>query len=373
MSETKPQLPVPSGNDNEAGTALVPQAPARPAAHKAAALLALLDEGTLNSLAGRLPDRHRDRLMNSVMALRSVTVAEQQKIAREFALSFKQQKDAVRGSQEVADRLVNTLYEDEDDGFALPTMQPEDLDQFDFSGGELPLWERVGQLDTEKLSAFFADKPAAILSIVLQKLPEDAASEVTGALPEEVAREAMLQVATAGPINPLAIEAVEQLVENELFQEDDGEAEAKNESTQKIANILNRLTSTRREAILDALKETLSPDDLEDIASKVLSFEALEDRLPRNVIPILFREVPEKLLLTAIQYALTQSMPIGEFLLKNISQRMAAQYREKMDALPTINTEEGEKAQSTVICKVLEMADDGQVRLLEATPDDIGD
>ncbi|MEM9421042.1 MAG: FliG C-terminal domain-containing protein [Pseudomonadota bacterium] len=369
MSETKQNLPVPARGGDE-GTAIVPQksASARPAPQKAAALLALLDDRTLNSLAGRLPERHRDRLLNSVMAMRSVTVSEQQKIAKEFAVSFKQQQNAVRGNQEVADRLVSTLYEDDDDdGFALPTMQPEDLDQFNFGNEEASLWERVGQLDPNKLADFFTDKPAAVLSIVLQKLPDDAASELTGALPEDIARQAMLQVATAGPINPLAIEAVEQLVENELFKEDDGEDDARNESTQKIANILNRLTSTRREAILDALKGTLSPEDLEDIASKVLSFEALEDRLPRNAIPILFREVPEKLLLTAIQYALSQTMPIGEFLLKNISQRMATQYREKMDELPTINTEDGEKSQSAVICKVLEMAEEGQIRLLEAS------
>lgn len=365
MSSTQAQLPAPA-QVPAVKAAEKPKLPARAPAQKAAAVLALLDDATLTALAGRLPERHRDRLMNSVMSLRTVTVPEQQKIAQEFMLHFKQQQHALRGTEGTASRLASRLFAGDDEAPALEEVL-EEAEEDDAEPKEMTVWDKIAEVPVDKLVDFFADKPAAILSITLQKLPEDIASEVTGALPEDLARQGMLQIATSGAINPLAIEAVEQLLDRQLLTEAEGDdGGGKNLSTQKIANILNRLTSTRREAIMTGLKETLSEEEVREIISKVLSFEALEDRLPRNGIPILFREVPEKLILVAIKYALAQDMPVGEYLMKNISQRMAAQYREKMDDMAEVNTEEGEKAQSAAICKVLEMAEDGRVTLLEA-------
>ena len=44
---------------------------------------------------------------------------------------------------------------------------------------------------------------------------------------------------------------------------------------------------------------------------------------------------------------------------------MAGQYREKMDEMPKIEEEEGEKALSNFVCTILDLSDAGKFELLD--------
>ncbi|MEM9988565.1 MAG: FliG C-terminal domain-containing protein [Pseudomonadota bacterium] len=361
MSETSPQIETPPDN--------VIKLPARTKAQKAAAILALLDDDSLTALAGRLSEDHRDRLIDAVSSLQSVSTEEQKRIAQEFATQFAQERNSLRGSEEHANRLGKLLFHDPN---AVPQLEM-DPSLNEEEEGEVPetLWDRVAKLPPKDITAFLADKPMVVASIAMRCLPPDAASEVAGILPEEMTRDGLIQIAAGGKPNPLAVEAVEQLFNHGLLaksnDDEDGSGDGPSSgSSDMIANILNRLTATRREMVLEALHSQLSQDEAADIASKVLSFDSLEERLPRNAIPILFREIEETELLTALKFTLSQGKPIADYLLANISQRMAAQYKEKMETMPVSEEEEGEKSQSRVICKILEMSDSGKITLLES-------
>jgi flagellar motor switch protein FliG len=341
--------------------------PARTSAQKAAALLALLDDNTLRQLQGRVPERHRDKLLESVKALSSVTVAEQRKLVEEFAERLKRERNALRGDDEVARRLKSTLFQE----FEFPQLEVAD-DLAQLAGGmqEETVWDLAGRRSVAELIRFFEARPASVFAIALRQFPEDLASEIASGLSIEKARDAVVHVATTRKLNPLATEAVESLLREELLaaKDDDDDAPAgdgANPNAGRVAGILNRLTSSRRDTVLEALRGELEDGDLGDIEDKVLKFEALEDRMPRNAIPILFRELDQKTMLTAVKFGLDRNMPVAEYLLKNISQRLAGQYREQMDAMPAIDEDEGEKAQSKMICFVLQMADEGRINLLD--------
>lgn len=336
----------------------VPSLPTRSSAQKAAAILALLDDKALQQLAGKVPQRHRDRLIETARALSSVTVEEQKRLAAEFAQKIARERNAVRGGDRTAQRLKDALFYE-----IVPTAMSLDLG--DMGGVDDNVWQRLMRLPMIDLVEFFASKPASVLSIAMRQMPDDFVSQILGQLPPELLRDSMVHIATTGAANPLAVEAVEELLKMTLLNTDQPVRKRGNENADKIAAIVNRLTTSRREMVLEALKDTLSEDELAEIAAKVLSFEALEDRLPRNAIPIVFREVDEKMLLAALSYALRRNEPVAEYLFKNISQRLAAQYKEKIEALPPVGEDDGEKAQSGLICKILEMVDEGRIALLD--------
>ena len=83
---------------------------------------------------------------------------------------------------------------------------------------------------------------------------------------------------------------------------------------------------------------------------------------------MVLRELDEKTLLVVLKYGTKTASSAVDYLLNNISQRLAGQYREKMDEMPDIDEEKGEKATSQFICKILAMADEGKFSL--ATDDD---
>ncbi|MEM9232842.1 MAG: hypothetical protein AAGA69_01225, partial [Pseudomonadota bacterium] len=103
---TQPHTPLLGGPSK--GRALSNRTPSE----KAAAVLALLDPETLQQLTGRLPERHRDRLLAAVKNLRMVDVQEQKRIAQEFAQDVARGRNAVRGNDNIAERLKTTLFKD---------------------------------------------------------------------------------------------------------------------------------------------------------------------------------------------------------------------------------------------------------------------
>lgn len=362
MSSTK-SLPSPTGSDENKENF----SNRRPS-EKAAAILALLDEKSLSSLSGKVAEKHRDQLVNTASSMRSIPQAELRRIAHEFAIRLSKERNAVRGSDSVAQRLQSSLFVPEFE--PMDFAAPEVFDGEDDIGEDGPFWERIANLSMRKLINYFEDKSATVLAIALQNLPADTASELSAELDDNLVKDSVLLIATAGKLNPLAVEAVESMLETALLAKSDDGADAEEETegnpnADTVADLLNRLTNKRREKILESLKATLPDDEMGEIASKVLSFEALEYRLPRNAIPVLFREVAENDILVAIKYAAARNDPVAEYLLGNISQRLATTYREKMEGMGEIGEEKGEKAQSSVICKLLMIVEQGSIKLLD--------
>lgn len=354
----------------------LPSASPRSPVEKAAAVLALLDEKTLHTLQGKVSPRHREKLAEAVKSMRAVPQAELRQIAKEFTHRLSREHNAVRGSDDIAQRLTENLFEqDEEPEQDFEEPQSADLEEMLAQLDQTPFWEKIEKIPPKKLIAYFEDKSPTVLGIAMQMLSPDISSELAGELDGDLVREAILMMATSGRPNPLAVEAVEEMLDKALLAKsptggDDAAADDEgNPNADAVAGILNRLTNKRRENVLEALNATLDGDNMGEIASKVLSFEALEYRLPRNAIPVIFREVAEKELLTAMKYALSLNNPVADYMLNNISQRLAATYREKMEEMTDIEEEDGEKAQSAVICKLLAMVEDGRVELLDA-PDE---
>ncbi|MEM9233525.1 MAG: FliG C-terminal domain-containing protein, partial [Pseudomonadota bacterium] len=229
------------------------------------------------------------------------------------------------------------------------------------------VWDKVAEFPASTLVKFFDGKSSSVLSVAMCCLPDDLVSELVGELDEAAVKAAMVHLASNGDPNPVAITAVENLLTEELLESDEPVAEAEGGgNADKVAGYLNRMISSRRDAVLEALESELSDDDIAAIRAKVLSFPALESRLPRSAIPMILREIDEKTLFTALKYGGKKDKAVVDYLLGNISQRMAGQYREQMEEMPEVEEEAGEKAQSTLIVMILSMADDGKIELITA-------
>lgn len=336
----------------------------------AAAVLTLLDDETLQQLCGRLSEKNRDRLFEAIRSLRKVEVPEQIVIAKNFEAALEKSRNAVRPNDSVVERLSLTLF---------PEPEPEPIEEAEPEPEEEPepevvqiepsvLWQKVTSLPIPALVKFFSGKSSSVLSVAISCMPDDVASNMIGELDQEAVKAAMVHAAINGTPNPVAVEAVEQLIEIELFSTDTAITADTDETSNagRVANYLNRMVSSRRDAILSALENELDEDTISSIKDKVLSFGALKDRLPRSAVPNILRVVDEKALLTALKYAMKKDGEVVDYMMANISQRMAVQYREKMDEMSDIEEEVGEKAQSGLICKILELADEGTIELVLA-------
>lgn len=353
-------------SQGKAGDRPAPERSTRPAAQKAAAILALLDDETLQKLAGRFPDRHRDKLLAAARSLRGVDRREQKRIAHEFAGELTALRGALKGGDDTAQRLEGALF--------LPPPEPEmEFEPTPMALAPPSLWDRVAEVPTQKLIGFLSSMPPAVVSLILGRLPEKVVGELINEVEDGVVADSVVHMAANPKGHPIAVEAVEHLVETRLLAvaEDDeadaassGPAPTDGAHADRVAGLLNRMVSRRRDTILTRLGNEVEEATVTEIMSRVLTFSSLEDRLPRNAIPTLLREIDEKTLLRALKSAQVNATPVVEYLLANISQRLAVQYREKLDALEPLDEDAGEKAQSAFICELLALAEDGRITLL---------
>jgi flagellar motor switch protein FliG len=77
------------------------------------------------------------------------------------------------------------------------------------------------------------------------------------------------------------------------------------------------------------------------------------------------RAVDQAVLITALQAAaLKGRTKPGDFILANMSQRMAAQIREEMEALGKVKDKDGEDAMSAVVATIRELEAAGEIFLI---------
>ncbi|WP_036767162.1 FliG C-terminal domain-containing protein [Parvularcula oceani] len=336
--------------------------PPRPPAERAAVVLALLGEERLEHLKGHLPLHRRDEIEAALSRLSGLDAREQQAIVRNFAENLAQHRAGLAGGQRNAQKVTDVLFG--------PKVEP-----IQCFVPELPpanTWDRVAELKAADVALFLEDKPAPIIATALGSLPEAFAAEVAIAISETASTASIVRLATRGEIKPVAAKAVEAMFEQAFFSTNRPPGSGVDEElVAKIAALLNRLTTARREAAFEALNRELDSETLAAIKRKVLGFNDLGRRLPRSAVPLLFREADEKTLLLAISYALREGAPVAEYLFGNISQRLVGQLKDTMEGYGVVSEEVGEKAQADIVAFVFDSVEEGRFQLLD--PDEAED
>lgn len=322
-------------------------------AEQAAVVLALLDEKSLSALAGRLSPANKTRFSAALERLSSVGPKEQQAVAAAFAKGLAARRGDVKGGATEAARLSRQLYAPD------PNLEGP-------AEAEAPktFWERVEGLGVETVADFLAKGPIPAAATALGALPEAFAADVIAKLPDDTGVRSVVELSSIADTNPVALEAVEAMIGEAFFGTKATAAPVDTDRADRIAGLLNRMTTAKREAVLAALPDAVDEAMLAAVKERVLGFDDLATRLPRNVVPVIFREVPEPQLLEALSYANRRASKTAEYLFANISQRLAAQIKERLPA--NVSEDDGEKAQAGIVGFILSLVAKGETELLDA-------
>lgn len=358
MSVTVPTTTLPAAN----GQPLTPSSqpglaePTLGTAEQAAVVLALLNDKSLGSLSGRLSPANKARFAAALERLSAVGPGEQQAIAGAFAQRMASYRAGVHGGSAAAARLSGQLYQE-------TALDDEDQDEGEAQDRPKTFWERVEALGAEAVAEFLESCPVPAIATTLSALPEAFAADVIAKMPSDECVRAVVKLAATASHNTVAVSAVEQMVSDAFFGEDATSAPVDTARADRIAGLLNRMTTARREAVLAALPDQLDEDMMSAVKERVLGFDDLADRLPRHVVPIIFREADEGQLLSALSYAGARNSKTAEYLFANISQRLADQLKERLPA--DVPEDDGEKAQASVVGFVLGLVEKGYAELID--------
>lgn len=231
-------------------------------------------------------------------------------------------------------------------------------------------WHRVAALEDAALVAVLEGEAAEVAAVVLSKLPVPRAAELLGQLPGKRARQVAHAVSLTAGIAPEMVRRIGQALAAQFatpavraFETDPHE---------RIGAILNLSRATTREEVLNGLGEEDS-GFAEQVRRAIFTFTDIPARVEGRDVARVLRAVEQPVIVTALAGARSDGdRAAAEFLLANMSQRLAATLREEMAERGTISERDAEGAMTAIIASIRDRAAEGEITLKTAEEDAAG-
>lgn len=226
-------------------------------------------------------------------------------------------------------------------------------------------WVRLGAMETEKLADILQSECVQIAAVALSKLPVEKAAGLLAALPGDRARKITLAISQTEAVAPAAVLRIGQALVSDHGHTPSNAFETA--PTVRVGAILNSSTAATR----DALLEGLDGDDAEfakGVRKAIFTFADIPVRVGGTDVPNCIRAIDGDTLATAIAAALGMDADMqdsAEYILSNISQRMAAQIREDANAKGKVKNSVGEDAMKEITGAIRAQVDAGTLAFLD--------
>ena len=338
------------------GAPTVPRpAPPRPLTprEKAAVIVRfLLSEGAVLPLA-KLPDHMQAALTEQIGQMRLVDRTTLAQVVEEFLNELEQVGLAFPGGIEGALQVM--------DGH-ISANAASRLRRLAGASAKADPWDRLTALPLDRLIPVLEEESIEVAAVMLSKLPVARSAELLGKLPGEKARRVAYAVSLTGNVDP---ETVRRIGASLVTQLDAQPPRAfDNGPVERVGAILNVSGAQTRDEVLAGL-EAEDAAFAAEVRKAIFTFVHLPARVVARDVPKIIRLVDQPVLITALTGAQAngEQAAAAEFLLANMSQRMAQTLREDMAARGKVKDKEGEAAMSAVITAVRQLEAAGELVL----------
>lgn len=232
------------------------------------------------------------------------------------------------------------------------------------------IWDRLGKAPVGPLANFLAAEHPQVGAVVLARLKPDRAARVLERLPAAAAQTIVLRMKNVPRIDPSVLEVVKGVLEEEFLSVIQRE-QATRKPAELLASLMNHVSGAAREQFLKDL-EADEPEFAAEVQRVMFTFADITARVnPRDVTAIT-RAVPEDVLMAALKTGMETAPQVVEFILGNLSKRLAERMTEDLGAMMVPPLKEGEAAQAEIIKAIQALAQRGEIKLLqiEAADDD---
>lgn len=222
-------------------------------------------------------------------------------------------------------------------------------------------WARIAKLQPEVLAGLLPDEDPKIAAIVLSKLDPEKASELLDKMePEQATRVAMAMQNTA-QLSPEMVTEIGSMLASAIPVE---KPKAFSDAPAlRVANLLNAASPDRRDEVLASLSDE-DADFANQVRASIFTFADIATRIEAGDIAKVTRDVPQEELVLALAYGKTVEPASCDFLLDNLSQRMAAALREEIEEQGEVPKKSGEASMGRITSAIRRLADSGEIKIL---------
>lgn len=320
---------------------------------KAAIIVRLLLKEGARLRLDELPEAMQVELTHEMGALRMVDKATMNEVVGEFMAEVNELGAAFPGGLEGALSLL--------DG-ALSEQNLRKLRKQTGLTVQGDPWELIARLPAADLAVIVQRESTEIAAVILSKLPVARSAEVLGKLPGEVARRITYAVSTTGTVDPDTVRTIGHAIAAQVA--DEAPRAFAEPAVSRIGAILNSSPAEIRDGVLNGLIEQDAVLGAE-VKKKIFTFADVPTRIDPRDIPKVTRAVDQGVLVTALAaVAGGPDAAAGEFVLANMSQRMAAQLREDITDRGAVKPRDAEDAMATIVAAIRDMEAAGELKLV---------
>jgi flagellar motor switch protein FliG len=224
-------------------------------------------------------------------------------------------------------------------------------------------WARLTALEVDALLPFFAGERVEICAVLLSKLDVRKAAEVLGRLDGALARRITYAVSQTDKVTPDAVYRIGLSLATQL--DDVPERAFDDGPDRRVGEILNHSPALTRDEVLEGLDQT---DEAFAAAVRraIFTFANIADSIAPRDVPGLARGIDQPVLVTALAHAGAAGGDLqrgAEFLLANLSGRLADAIREEIADTGRVKRRAGEAACAEVVSAIRQMVDAGELTL----------
>jgi flagellar motor switch protein FliG len=229
-------------------------------------------------------------------------------------------------------------------------------------------WKRINDLEIGQIEELVENESTEIAAVMLSKIDVGKAAQVLSKLPGDKARRISYAVSMTTGVTPAAVDRIGLSI---AAQMDAVPPKAfKAAPNERLGAILNYSNSAVREELLTNLEED-DRDFADAVRKAIFTFANIPDRLNAIDVPKITRDIDPDDLATAIAGATSEEeQRAAEFLLSNMSKRMAESIREEAEGKGTVKPKVAEKAQSAVVSVIRDLVSVGEITLLDPDEED---
>lgn len=330
--------------------------PARPAPaprEKAAIIVRLLlAEGARLPLAS-LPDHLQAALAEQMGQMRLIDRATLSSVVEEFVAMLDDTGLAFPPGIEGALGLM--------DGH-ISTTAASRLRRLAGTAAKADPWDMIAGLPPERIMPVLTTESHEVAAVMLSKLPVPKAAELLSQLPGDQARRIAYAISLTGGVDPETVRRIGLSLAAQLDAQPARAFEA--DPVERVGAILNVSASALRDEVLMGLDQHDAA-----FAAEVRKAIFTYPHIPARVAP---RDLPKVLRLVdatqmAIAIAASASDPrhlaVADFILSNISQRMAQSLREEAEALEPPRPPAAEAAFTAIVTAIRTLEANGEIIL----------
>jgi flagellar motor switch protein FliG len=223
-------------------------------------------------------------------------------------------------------------------------------------------WDMVASLPPERLAVLAEQESAEIAAVMLSKLPVTLSAKVLGILSTDLGREIAIAMSGTGKVDPETVRTIGHALAAQLADETPPAFDGA--PVGRIGEILNSSKPATRDGLLLALGEQ-DADLTAAVRRRIFTFADIASRIEPRDIPKVTRAIDQELLVVALAVGSGRDSASVDFILSNMSQRMAGQLRDEIEDRGKIKPDDSEDAKARIVTAIRDLEQAGELVMLD--------